>query len=45
VIETLTGRIGFTTIVMAFEVSGLFMMQGVIEEVRMQVTISLFAGA
>ena len=43
-IERLTVRIGFTTIVMTLEVAGLFIMQPVIEEVSTQVTISLFTG-
>jgi hypothetical protein len=41
---TLTGSNGLTVMVMAFEVAGLFEMQTNSEEVRTQVTISLFAG-
>ena len=44
VVETLTARTGLTTMMMELDVSGLFMMQGVIEEVRMQRTTSLFIG-
>jgi hypothetical protein len=43
-IETLTARIGFTTIVIVLEVSGLFMIQPVIEEVKIHLTRSLFKG-
>jgi hypothetical protein len=41
---TLTGSNGLTVMVMAFEVAGLFEMQTNSEEVRTQVTISLFVG-
>jgi len=43
-IETLTGFNGFTTIVIAFEVAGLLEIQTVLDEVRIHVTISPFAG-
>ena len=42
--ETLTGRFGFTTIVIVFDVAGLFWMHPVMEEVRTQVTTSPFSG-
>ena len=38
VTETLTGKFGLTTIVIVFEVAGLFEIQTVIEEVRMHLT-------
>ena len=41
---TLTGKFGFTTITMEFDVAGLFEMQTVFEEVIVQVTTSAFAG-
>jgi hypothetical protein len=40
----LTGRFGFTVMVMAFDVAGLFEVQTVFEELSTQLTISLFAG-
>ena len=40
----LTGRLGLTVIVMTLEVSGLFIMHPVIEEVRIHLTTSLFSG-
>ena len=43
-IETLTGRIGFTVIVMALDVAGLLLRQVVSEEVRTQVTTSPLTG-
>jgi hypothetical protein len=42
---TLTGSKGLTVIVIAFEVAGLFEMQTKSEEVKIQVTTSLFDGA
>ena len=42
---TLTGRFGFTTIVIALEVAGLLEMQTVSDEVRMHMTKSPFDGA
>ena len=42
--ETLTGRFGLTVIVIEFDVAGLFDIQIVLEEVRVQVTKSLFKG-
>ena len=44
VILTLTGSSGITTIVIIFEVSGLFMMHPVIDDVNMHLTRSLFTG-
>jgi hypothetical protein len=41
---TLTGSNGLTVMVMAFEVAGLFEIQLDIEEVIIQVTMSLLAG-
>ena len=43
-IVTETGRFGFTTMVMAFEVAGLLEIHIVFEEVRTHVTISPLAG-
>jgi hypothetical protein len=43
-IETLTGRVGLTVIIIVFDVAGLFVTQTVSEEVRMQDTRSRFAG-
>ena len=43
-IDRLTGRIGFTVMRIELEVSGLFMMQPVMEEVRMHLITSLFEG-
>ena len=43
-IKMLTGRLGLTVIVIEFEVAGLFDVQIVFEEVRVQVTKSLFNG-
>ena len=43
-IETLTGRIGFTTMVIVLDVSGLFKMHPVMDEVKMQDTRSPDAG-
>jgi hypothetical protein len=40
----LTGRSGFTVIVIAFDVAGLFEVQTVFDEVSTQVTTSLFDG-
>ena len=42
--ETLTGRFGLTVIVIEFDIAGLFDIQIVLEEVRVQVTKSLFKG-
>ena len=42
--ETLTGKFGLTVIVIEFDVAGLFDIQIVLEEVRVQVTKSLFNG-
>ena len=42
--ERLTASIGFTIIVIVLEVSGLFIMQPVIEEVNIHFTKSLFDG-
>ena len=42
--ETLTGRLGLTIIVIELEVAGLFAVQAVIEEVRIQVTLSPLFG-
>ena len=44
VTETLTGRLGLTTIVMVFEVAGLLEIQTVSEEVRTHVTMSPVTG-
>ena len=41
---TLTGSKGLTVMVMAFEVAGLFEIQEDIDEVKIQVTMSLLAG-
>ena len=41
---TLTGRLSLTVMVIALEVAGLFDVQTVIEDRRMQVTISPFNG-
>ena len=43
-IVTLTGRMGFTTMVIVLDVSGLFKMHPVIEEVNMHLTKSLLNG-
>ena len=43
-IPTLTGRFGFTNIVIVLEVAGLLEMQTVSDEVRMHVTKSPFDG-
>jgi hypothetical protein len=43
--EMLTGSKGFTVMVIAFDVAGLFEIQTSIDDVNTQVTISLFAGA
>jgi hypothetical protein len=40
----LTARFGFTVMVMAFDVAGLFDVQTVFDEVSTHVTTSLFAG-
>jgi hypothetical protein len=42
--EIVTGSIGFTTMVIPLEVAGLFDMHSVSEEVKIQVTTSLFTG-
>ena len=42
---TLTGRFRFTIMRIEFDVAGLFEVQTVFEEVSIQVTASLFAGA
>ena len=42
--ERLTASIGFMIIVIVLEVSGLFMIQPVIEEVNIHLTKSLFNG-
>ena len=42
-IETLTGRFGFTVILMVFDTAG-FPIGQVAFEVRLQITISLFVG-
>ncbi len=43
-IEMLTGKLGLTVMVIAFEVAGLFEMHEVNDEERTQVTTSLFDG-
>jgi hypothetical protein len=43
-IATLTGRLGLTIIVIPLDVAGLFEMHTVNEDVRTQVTITLFNG-
>ena len=43
-IETLTGRLGFTTIVIELDVAGLFEIHDMMEEVSVQVTTSLLMG-
>jgi hypothetical protein len=40
----LTGKFGFTVIVIGFDVAGLLEVQVLLEEVSTQVTISLLAG-
>ena len=42
--ETLTGRFGLTTIVIVFDVAGLFDMQTDMEEVKTHLTRSPFKG-
>jgi hypothetical protein len=43
-IETLTGKLGFTIMLIELEVAGLLDMQVVLEEVSVHVTMSLFVG-
>ncbi len=43
-IKTLTGIVGFTIMLMSFEVAGFPMAHELMPDVRMQLTTSLFAG-